>query len=153
MCDNFLANIFTKFSVFFCTMQPSPLFPSELRVCQLWTAIDPQICPHNSDLTAVTTISFTFFNNKKKLISISCVLQYVCGGDLWVTHAFSGHGERLTFAHDGRRTSFADDPLSAGVPSYVMQEEFNRYQGYWWQPNKSEGKKLFFLLFFSSSNG
>ncbi|KAJ6635497.1 Dipeptidyl peptidase 8 [Pseudolycoriella hygida] len=93
----------------------SPLFPSELRVCQLWTAIDPQICPNNSDLIA-----------------------YVCGGDLWVTHAYSGHGERLTFAHDGRRTSFADDPLSAGVPSYVMQEEFNRYQGYWWQPNKSE---------------
>lgn len=67
-------------------------------------------------------------------------LQYVCGGDLWVTHAFSGHGERLTFAHDGRRTSFADDPLSAGVPSYVMQEEFNRYQGYWWQPTVQSGK-------------
>lgn len=24
-----------------------------------------------------------------------------------------------------------------------MQEEFNRYQGYWWQPNKSEGKNSF----------
>lgn len=111
--------------IFSFLIQPSPLFPSELRVCQLWTAIDPQICPHNSDLTA-----------------------YVCGGDLWVTHAFSGHGERLTFAHDGRRTSFADDPLSAGVPSYVMQEEFNRYQGYWWQPNKSDGE--FMKIFFSS---
>lgn len=30
--------------------------------------------------------------------------------------------------------NLADDPLSAGVPSYVMQEEFCRYQGYWWQP-------------------
>lgn len=29
----------------------------------------------------------------------------------------------------------ADDPLWAGVPSYVMQEEFDRYQGYWWQPH------------------
>lgn len=28
----------------------------------------------------------------------------------------------------------ADDPLAAGLPSYVMQEEFDRYQGYWWQP-------------------
>jgi len=40
---------------------------------------------------------------------------------------------RLTFAHKGGR-SLADDPLSAGIPSYVMQEEFSRYQGYWWQP-------------------
>lgn len=100
----------------------NPLFPSELRVCQLYSAIDPNICPQNSDLVA-----------------------YVCGGDIWVTHTISGHGERLTYAHDGRRT-FADDPLSAGTPSYVMQEEFSRYQGYWWQP-KSDGK--FFLIIFS----
>lgn len=110
-------------------------------MCQLWTAIDPQICPHNSDLTAVIKINFESKLKPKSNLHFFCsILQYVCGGDLWVTHAFSGHGERLTFAHDGRRTSFADDPLSAGVPSYVMQEEFNRYQGYWWQPNKSEGE-------------
>ena len=30
--------------------------------------------------------------------------------------------------------SLADDPLSAGVPSFVVQEEFDRYTGYWWQP-------------------
>lgn len=80
----------------------------------MWAALDPQICPSNSDLTA-----------------------YASGGDLWVTHAISGHSERLTYAHDSQRT-FAEDPLSAGLPSYVMQEEFNRYQGFWWQP-KSEG--------------
>ncbi|XP_055680825.1 dipeptidyl peptidase 8 [Lutzomyia longipalpis] len=91
------------------------VFPTELRICQLWAAIDPQICPQNSDLVA-----------------------YVCGGDIWVTHTVSLHGERLTYAHDGRRP-FSDDPLSAGVPSYVMQEEFNRYQGFWWQPNSEDG--------------
>lgn len=95
----------------------NPLFPSELRLCQSWAALDPQICPHNSDLIA-----------------------YICGHDIWVTHTLSGHGERLTFAHDGRR-SLADDPLSAGVPTYVMQEEFSRYQGYWWQPF-SDGKLI-----------
>ena len=73
-------------------------------------AIDPQICPQNSDLVA-----------------------FVCNGDIWVVHTHSGHSERLTYAHDGRR-SFAEDPLTAGVPSYVMQEEFSRYQGFWWQP-------------------
>lgn len=95
--------------------QTIALFPSELRISQLWAALDPQICPDNSDLIA-----------------------YVSGGDIWVTHTLSGDSERLTFAHDGRKV-FAEDPLSAGVPSYVMQEEFSRYQGYWWQP-KSEGK-------------
>ena len=65
------------------------------------------------------------------------MIAYISESDIWVTHTLSGHEERLTFAHDGRR-SFADDPLSAGLPSYVMQEEFSRYQGYWWQP-KSDG--------------
>lgn len=55
-----------------------------------------------------------------------------------MTHTVSLHGERLTYAHDGRRP-FSDDPLSAGVPSYVMQEEFNRYQGFWWQPQSEDG--------------
>lgn len=39
-----------------------------------------------------------------------------------MTHVHSGSG-RLEY-----------DPKSAGMPSYVMQEEFSRYQGYWWQP-------------------
>lgn len=48
----------------------------------------------------------------------------------------SGHTQRLTYARKGGR-GLADDPLVAGIPSYVMQEEFNRYQGYWWQPYSS----------------
>lgn len=85
-----------------------------MRICQSWAAIDPQICPKNSDLIA-----------------------YICGGDIWVTHTQSGHGQRLTYAHDGRKP-FTDDPLSAGVPSYVMQEEFSRYEGFWWQPDSED---------------
>ena len=30
--------------------------------------------------------------------------------------------------------SISEDPKSAGVPSFVVQEEFDRYTGYWWQP-------------------
>lgn len=101
--------------------QASALFPSELRISQQWAALDPQICPDNSDLIA-----------------------YVSGGDIWVTHTLSGHGERLTYAHDGRRT-LSEDPLMAGVPSYVMQEEFSRYQGYWWQP-KSQSQSLIIII-------
>lgn len=46
---------------------------------------------------------------------------------------FAGSTHRLTYAHKGGK-NVADDPLAAGLPSYVMQEEFDRYQGYWWQP-------------------
>lgn len=28
----------------------------------------------------------------------------------------------------------SEDPISAGIPSYVTQEEFNRFSGFWWQP-------------------
>ncbi|XP_053958291.1 dipeptidyl peptidase 9 [Anastrepha ludens] len=93
----------------------SPLFPTQLRTCPQWAALDPQICPQNSDLIA-----------------------YISGSDIWVTHTVSGHEERLTFAHDGRR-SIADDPLSAGSPSHIMLEEFSRFQGYWWQPQSDDG--------------
>lgn len=51
---------------------------------------------------------------------------------------YSGSTKRLTYAHKGGRC-LSDDPLAAGVPSYVMQEEFNRYHGYWWQPKKYTG--------------
>lgn len=89
------------------------LFPTELRTSQSqWSPIDPKICPSNSDLVA-----------------------YVCGNDIYVTHSISGHDQRLTFSCGGKR----NDPISAGIPSYVMQEEFNRYQGFWWQPCSHDG--------------
>lgn len=101
-------------------MQSSPLYPSEL--VQLRGALDPQICPDNSEIVA-----------------------YISSGDIWVINMVSGHNMRLTNAHDENK-SFSDSPLSAGVPSYVMQEEFSRYQGFWWQP-QSEGN---FPLFSTS---
>ena len=40
-----------------------------------------------------------------------------------------------------------DDSLSAGVASYIIQEEFDRYSGYWWQPNSpSNQHKMIFEL-------
>ncbi|XP_047119036.1 dipeptidyl peptidase 9 [Schistocerca piceifrons] len=92
-----------------------PLFPSELRMNPCGAKLNPMICPTNPDLVA-----------------------YVCHSDIWVTHAVTGATNRLTFAHKGGRT-LAEDPLSAGIPSYVMQEEFSRYQGYWWQPKTTDG--------------
>ncbi|PSN50155.1 Dipeptidyl peptidase 8 [Blattella germanica] len=92
-----------------------PLFPAELRMNSCGAKLNPQICPSNPDLVG-----------------------YVCNNDIWVSHTLTGSTLRLTFAHKGGR-SLADDPLSAGIPSYVMQEEFSRYQGYWWQPKSIDG--------------
>lgn len=62
----------------------------------------PQICPWNNDLIAHT-----------------------CSGDLYLSHSITGSSVRLTQAKKGGR-SLVDDPLTAGTPSYVMQEEFTR---------------------------
>ncbi|KAJ1525894.1 hypothetical protein ONE63_009085 [Megalurothrips usitatus] len=87
----------------------SALFPTEVRMNLAGAKLNPQICPANSDLVA-------FINNQ----------------DIYVTHTVTGHTQRLTFAHKNSG-SLVDDPLSAGIPSYVIQEEFCRYHGFWWQ--------------------
>lgn len=47
--------------------------------------------------------------------------------------SFSGNEQRLTWVHNNS-TSLVNNALSAGIPSYVIQEEFCRFQGFWWQP-------------------
>lgn len=85
--------------------------------------LNPQICPSNPSLVA-----------------------YICNNDIWVTHTSYNYTKRLTYVHKGD-PSVVNDPVSAGVPSYVMQEEFNRFQGFWWQPHcKGDKKKIFFVL-------
>ncbi len=40
---------------------------------------------------------------------------------------------------------FADKPggqRSAGAPSFIIQVEFDRYTGYWWQPKTKEGEYI-----------
>ncbi|KAL1123002.1 hypothetical protein AAG570_003326 [Ranatra chinensis] len=96
------------------TRQNGPLFPSEIRTNSNGAKLSPEICPSNSDLMA-----------------------YVFNSDIWVAHEPSGSYERVTFAHKGGR-GLVDDPLSAGIPSYVIQEEFLRYQGFWWQPHTND---------------
>lgn len=54
--------------------------------------------------------------------------DYIC--ELY--HVLIGDYPRSIFGTGGSR--LADNPRSAGVPSFVMQEEFDRYTGYWWQP-------------------
>lgn len=92
-----------------------PLFPSEIRMSTSGAKLCPQICPWNNALIAHT-----------------------CSGDLYLSHSITGSSVRLTHARKGGK-SLVNDPLTAGTPSYVMQEEFTRYIGYWWQPKSNDG--------------
>ncbi|XP_066595856.1 dipeptidyl peptidase 9 [Prorops nasuta] len=92
-----------------------PLFPYKIRVSTSGAKLCPQICPWNNALVA-----------------------YTCSGDLYLSHSLTGSSIRLTQARKGKKR-LAEDPLTAGTPSYVMQEEFTRYVGYWWQPKSSDG--------------
>ncbi|RWS29761.1 dipeptidyl peptidase 9-like protein [Leptotrombidium deliense] len=85
-----------------------PYYPVRLESSVKTTKINAQICPSNPDLIA-----------------------FVSDGDVWVQNVKSGHEIRLTNTkfNDSRRV------LSAGLPSYVTQEEFRRYQGFWWRPD------------------
>ncbi|RWS14610.1 Dipeptidyl peptidase 9-like protein [Dinothrombium tinctorium] len=84
-----------------------PYVPILLESSLRAAKLNPQICSANPDLIA-----------------------FVCDNDIWVLNVKSGHEIRLTntkFNNIGR-------VLSAGLPSYVIQEEFRRYQGFWWRP-------------------
>ncbi|XP_022085596.1 dipeptidyl peptidase 9-like [Acanthaster planci] len=105
-----------------------PVFPREVvSQCQ-GVRMDPKFCPFNSGLVS-------FINNS----------------DLWVTNTNTGEEKRLTFAHKGLQ-NIAKDPKSAGVATYIVQEEFDRYTGYWWQPQPTDlvpgtGKTTFRILY------
>ncbi|GBM27063.1 Dipeptidyl peptidase 8 [Araneus ventricosus] len=100
-------------SVFYCDDQQTqtPLHPHELEhFVPISSHLNPQMCPWNPDLIA-----------------------YINNCDLWVHHIISCCDVRLTYARKGS-TDLSEEPLSAGIPSYITQEEFNRYTGFWWQP-------------------
>ncbi|XP_045123047.1 dipeptidyl peptidase 8-like isoform X1 [Portunus trituberculatus] len=109
--------VFPASSTIFQCVHPErpngPVSPRELPSCQV--CLSPQICPANPSLIAFAARYDIYLYNTKT------------GEEKRVTHVHSGSG-RLEY-----------DPKSAGMPSYVMQEEFSRYQGFWWQPVSSDG--------------
>jgi dipeptidyl-peptidase 9 len=53
------------------------------------------------------------------------LVSYILHDNLWIHELEKEIEIQLTFSKD---------PIKSGVPSYAVQEEFNRYTGYWWQP-------------------
>lgn len=116
-------------SIFYCDDNNSqckspPYFPQELRSNVAGARLNHHMCPQNPDLVA-----------------------YVYNSDLWLYHIKMLTEVRLTYARKGS-SSLVSDPLSAGIPSYVIQEEFNRYNGYWWQPTRSSNEENVYRILY-----
>ncbi|KAK1152553.1 dipeptidyl peptidase 9 isoform X1 [Acipenser oxyrinchus oxyrinchus] len=120
-------------SLFYCRdggrngfIQVSPMKPVEIKTQCSGTRMDPKICP--GDPTFIS-----FINNN----------------DLWIANIETGEEKRLTFCHKGLN-NVKEDPKSAGVATFVIQEEFDRFTGYWWSPTATEdldGGKVLHLLY------
>ncbi|CAL8324660.1 unnamed protein product [Arctogadus glacialis] len=120
-------------SLFYCQdgghngfIQSSPIKPVEVKTHCSGTRMDPKICPGHPDFIA-----------------------FINSNDLWMANIKSGEERRLTFCHKGL-DNVKEDPKSAGVATFVIQEEFDRFTGYWWSPSATEepdGGKTMYLLY------
>ncbi|XP_070178720.1 dipeptidyl peptidase 9-like isoform X2 [Littorina saxatilis] len=88
------------------------LVPTMIDTQTSGARLDPKICPVCPDIVAF----------------INC-------NDIWVTCPDTNEEMRLTCTRSNSLSErLEDNPVTAGVPSFVMSEEFDRYTGYWWQP-------------------
>uniref|UniRef100_A0A8C6WJ11 dipeptidyl-peptidase IV n=1 Tax=Neogobius melanostomus TaxID=47308 RepID=A0A8C6WJ11_9GOBI len=101
----------------------APVKPVEVKTQCSGTRMDPKICPGNHNFIA-------FINNN----------------DLWMANIKTGEERRLTFCHKGL-DNVKEDPKSAGIATFVIQEEFDRFTGYWWSPTAVEGQIWMRLLY------
>lgn len=62
-------------------------------------------------------------------------VSYVLDNDLWVQSSSTLAETRITFTHDSVLSTASAGRRASGVAEYVMQEEFDRYTGYWWSPS------------------
>lgn len=106
-----------------------PLVPQLIKTSCPAARLDPKICPMNAD-----------------------VMAFVHSNDIWVTSLTAFQEMQLTFTQANPGSDqLEDNPLTAGVPSFVMSEEFDRYTGYWWQPvadpGSAEGTQTLRILY------
>uniref|UniRef100_A0A8C4NWB8 dipeptidyl-peptidase IV n=1 Tax=Dicentrarchus labrax TaxID=13489 RepID=A0A8C4NWB8_DICLA len=102
----------------------SPMQPVEIKSQSSGTRMDPKICSGDPNFIG-------FINNN----------------DIWVTSIETGEERRLTFCHKGINNP-KEDTKSAGIATFVTQEEFDRFTGYWWSPAaREDGGKTLQILY------
>uniref|UniRef100_A0A7N8WUN4 dipeptidyl-peptidase IV n=1 Tax=Mastacembelus armatus TaxID=205130 RepID=A0A7N8WUN4_9TELE len=104
----------------------APMNPVEIKSQSSGTRMDPKICLGDSNF-----------------------IGFIRNNDIWVTSIETGEERRLTYCHKGIDNP-KEDPKSAGVATFVTQEEFDRFTGYWWSPvarEESDGGKTLQILY------
>jgi dipeptidyl-peptidase 9 len=97
-----------------------------------------------SDSPAITELKSPNSGSRidAKLSSNGSFVSFIRDDDLWVQSVASLEETRITFANDGRfNPSGGAGHRASGVAEYCMQEEFDRYTGYWWSPVVEDGKQ------------
>eukprot|EP00124_Ichthyophonus_hoferi_P004679 Ihof_evm1s546 gene=Ihof_evmTU1s546 len=63
------------------------------------------------------------------------LISFIRAGDIYVATIDVYKELRLTWTHTASNPNdVISNPQSAGIADHVIQEEFNRYTGYWWEP-------------------
>uniref|UniRef100_A0A8D2LUP7 dipeptidyl-peptidase IV n=1 Tax=Varanus komodoensis TaxID=61221 RepID=A0A8D2LUP7_VARKO len=76
-------------------------------------------------------------------------IAFIHSNDIWISNLATKEERRLTFVHK-EFTNIEEDPKSAGVATFVLQEEFDRYTGHWWCPEAeaaADGGKILRILY------
>ena len=100
-----------------------PYLPNKIDSGFDFIKMNPQMCPSNHNLVA-----------------------YVSDGDVWVCNLLNGLEIRLTDVKLNRGNKI----VAAGLPPYVIQEEFRRYTGFWWRPQNhhfNDTEETYSILF------
>ncbi|XP_063554691.1 dipeptidyl peptidase 8 isoform X6 [Gorilla gorilla gorilla] len=87
-----------------------PLRPNLVETSCPNIRMDPKLCPADPDWIA-----------------------FIHSNDIWISNIVTREERRLTYVHN-ELANMEEDARSAGVATFVLQEEFDRYSGYWWCP-------------------
>lgn len=103
-----------------------PLRPNLVETSCPNIRMDPKLCPADPDWIA-----------------------FIHSNDIWISNLVTREERRLTYVHN-ELANMEEDPRSAGVATFVLQEEFDRYSGYWWCPQAERtpsGGKILRILY------
>ncbi|NP_001425601.1 dipeptidyl peptidase 8 isoform 10 [Homo sapiens] len=106
--------------------QQQPLRPNLVETSCPNIRMDPKLCPADPDWIA-----------------------FIHSNDIWISNIVTREERRLTYVHN-ELANMEEDARSAGVATFVLQEEFDRYSGYWWCPKAEttpSGGKILRILY------
>ncbi|XP_041081596.1 dipeptidyl peptidase 8-like [Polyodon spathula] len=75
--------------------------------------------------------------------------SFIHRNDIWIANLETGEERRLTFVYSDL-ANIEDNPKCAGIATFVLQEEFDRYTGYWWCPTAEttvDGNKVLWIFY------